>query len=112
MTTALFYADSVDGGEIILLNRLTYSEIYKAMGLSEIDNIIEQYPWPDKPYAMLSLEDYGPDSVVRLVSDEYGFTKEIGGPLMFFRSEISDDDYNSLTDDDIKFIKSKVSEGR
>jgi hypothetical protein len=70
--------------------------------------LIEQFPWDNKPYVVLSLNEIEPTAAFHEIDDGFGFTKKLGGPLLFLRSELTDEDYSSLTDDDVKFISELV----
>ncbi len=110
MITGLLYKNTMAPAEEVTLENLSYKSILRTMGLPETADIEEQFPWPDKPYALLSLAEFGPEDVIRTVSDVLGFTTEVGGPMLFFKSELDNDDYQSLDLQDILFIRQMVSD--
>lgn len=110
MITGLLYGNDAGTGEVVQVNNLTYNGIAKLMSLGTSSEIIEQFPWPDKPYVMLTLEFGSEDDVTRDVSDMTGFSWEITGPILFLHSEVDDDDYSSLSEADIEFIRQMVSD--
>lgn len=105
----LFYEDGPAPGKDIMIPNLTYNQICMSIGLDpQTTTLLEQFPWDNKPYIVLSLDEIEPTAAFHEIDDGFGFTKKLGGPLLFLRSELTDDDYSSLTDDDIKFISGLV----